>query len=301
MNFKQLEAFVYVADLKSFSKAARALFLTQPTISAHVATLEKELNVRLFVRNTKEVQLSESGQKLYGYARQIADIEERIIKEFLNKSEERKCITIAASTVPAQYLLPQILAVFNEKYPKEQFRMMEMDSAKVVEMVIAHKVEIGFTGAIFDKKHCRYIPFYEDELVIITPNNERYQTLLREEPLENWIGQENFVMRAEGSGTRKEAERQLRTLGITANKLKVVASIENQETMKRSVANGMGISVISKLAVDEEVQAGRLLATSFAGNGSRRALNLVYNKNYPLSGSAGKFVKAVKQIYKVEK
>jgi len=297
MNLKQLEAFVRVAELKSFSKAANALFLTQPTISAHVASLEKELNVRLFVRNTKEVQLSESGQKLYGYARQIADIEECIAKEFLNRSEDRKCITIAASTVPAQYVLPQILATFNEKYPKEQFQMTEMDSAKVVEMVIAHEVEIGFSGAVFDKKHCKYIPFYEDELVIITPNNEKYQALLREETLEDWIVQENFIMRAEGSGTRKEAERQFRALGIAANKLKVVASIENQETMKRSVVNGMGISVISKLAVEEEIQAGKLLATSFAGSGSKRALNLVYNKNYPLSGSAGRFVRVVKQIY----
>jgi len=300
MNLKQLEAFVRVADLKSFSKAANKLFLTQPTISAHIASLEKELNVRLFVRNTKDVQLSESGQRLYKYAKQMGDIEERIAQEFLNKSEDRKCITIATSTVPAQYLVPQILATFSEKYPKEQFQVMEMDSAKVVEMIINHEAEVGFTGTVFDKKHCQYLPFYEDELVIITPNNEKYTKLLGEESLTSWMIHEKFIMREEGSGTRKEAEAQLKKLGIKLSELDVVASIENQETIKRSVANGIGISVISKLAVEEEVQAGKIMSVPFGGKGRKRDLHLVYNKNYQLSASAGKFVKVVKKMYQVK-
>ena len=297
MNLKQLEAFVRVADLKSFSKAANKLFLTQPTISAHVAALEKELNVRLFVRNTKDVQLSERGEKLYGYAKQMGDIEKAIEQEFLKKSEDRKCITIAASTVPAQYLLPQILAMFYEKHPKEQFQVIEMDSAKVIKMILNHEVEVGFTGTVFDKKHCKYIPFYEDELVIITPNNEKYNTLLQEKPLEDWIVHEKFIMRGEGSGTRKEAEAQLKKLGVMPSDLDVVASMENQETIKRSVANGVGISVVSKLAVEEEIQEGKVLGISFGDQGKKRELNLVYNKNYQLSCSADKFVKAVKRMY----
>ena len=97
MNLKQLEAFVEVAQSGSFSKAARKLFLTQPTISAHIAALEKELDVRLFVRNTKEVALSPDGQKLYTYARQILDLTDRIRMEFgRHAQEEKTCITIAA-------------------------------------------------------------------------------------------------------------------------------------------------------------------------------------------------------------
>lgn len=297
MNLKQLEAFVRVANLKSFSKAANQLFLTQPTISAHIASLEKELNTKLFVRNTKDVQMSESGEKLYGYAKQMTEIEECIAKEFLNKSEDRKCITIATSTVPAQYLLPQILAVFNEKHPKEQFKVIEMDSAKVVKMILNHEVEVGFTGTVFDKKHCKYIPFYEDELVIITPNNEKYNMLLQEKNVASWIIQEKFIMREEGSGTRKEAETQLKKLGIMSSNLNVVASIENPETIKRSVANGVGISVISRLAVEEDMRVGKVLGISFGDKEEKRTLNLVYNKNYQLSCSANKFVRAVKKMY----
>ena len=78
MNLKQLEAFVQVAEGGSFSKAAKQLFLTQPTISAHISSLEKELNARLFVRNTKEVKLSDDGKELYRYARQMIDLQKKI-------------------------------------------------------------------------------------------------------------------------------------------------------------------------------------------------------------------------------
>ena len=299
MNLKQLEAFVQVAEFKSFSQAAKKLFLTQPTISAHIASLEKELNVRLFIRNTKDVSLSESGERLYKYAHQIVDIEERIEQEFSNSTQHKKRITIAASTVPAQYLLPQILAIFGDKYPDEQMQLLELDSAKVIQLVAEHEVEVGFTGTVLDEKHCKYLPFYEDELVIITPNNETYQKL-RTEKLSKWLLNEKFIMREEGSGTRTEAESKLEISGIAINQLNVVASIANQETIKRSVAKGMGISIISKLAVEEEIQSGKLCAITFSDTDNKRNLNLVYNKNYQLSSSAAKFIKTVKQMYKIK-
>ena len=105
MNLKQLEAFVKVTEGRSFSKAAKELFLTQPTISAHIASLEKELNTRLFVRNTKEVSLSEDGTVLYEYAKQMVELERKIEYAFLHEEQDApQCITIAASTIPAQYL-----------------------------------------------------------------------------------------------------------------------------------------------------------------------------------------------------
>jgi len=299
MNLKQLETFVKVADLRSFSRAADALFLTQPTVSAHIFALEKRLQTRLFVRNTKTVCLSEKGQRLYQYAKQIIEIETNIEQEFLGKEERSRCITIAASTIPAQYILPGILAVFNEKYPKEQVQLVETDSAKVIDMVVNYQVEIGFTGTILDKKYCKYFPFYEDELVIIAPNTEKYQKLVRDSHLAAWLTMDNFILREEGSGTRKETEQQLKELGINMHELNVVASVENPETIKRSVTSGMGISIISHLAVEEEVKLGKMIRIPLGEHGTKRTLNLVYNKNYQLSGSATKFAKVVKQMYKI--
>lgn len=302
MNLKQLEAFVEVAESGSFSKAAKELFLTQPTISAHISSLEKELDVRLFVRNTKEVSLSEDGQLLYKYARQMIDLENRIEEEF-GKDREigKKCITIAASTIPAQYLLPKVLARFSEKYPKEQLKIMETDSSKVVEQVAEHRVDVGFTGTVLEKKHCRYIPFYKDDLVVITPNTEKYRILGGNKGDISWIQNEGIIMREEGSGTRKEAEKQLKNIGIDPWELNIVASIENQETIKKSVGRGMGISILSRLATEEEVEEGRILAFPIPQADEGRDINVVYNKNYQLSGSAERFVKVVKEVYKVGK
>lgn len=298
MNLKQLEAFVQVAEGGSFSKAAKQLFLTQPTVSAHISSLEKELDARLFVRNTKEVSLSEDGKVLYGYAKQMIELSKKIEETFCTVDEkENHCITIAASTIPAQYLLPGILAKFVEKYPNEQFRITETDSAKVVDQVVEHAIDIGFTGTVLEKKHCRYIPFYRDELVVITPNTEKYRNIRPDSRSLEWVKREPVILREEGSGTRKEAVRQLKNLGIDMESLNVVASIANQETIKKSVENGMGISIISKLAAAEETKAGRLLSFPIHTEDGGRDLNLVYNKNFHLSGSAEKFIRLVKDMY----
>lgn len=301
MNLKQLEAFVCVADKKSFSKAARDLYLTQPTISAHIASLEKELDARLFIRNTKEVSLSEDGTILYSYAKQMIDLEEKIESCFCGekKSDVRK-ITIAASTIPAQYILPGILARFIERFPKEQFKVIETDSSKVIELISGGAADVGFSGTVLERKFCKYVPFYKDELIVIMPNTEKYQALMTKEDL-SWLKNESYIMREEGSGTRKEAEKQLKKYGIDVDQLTVVASMESQEAIKRSVIKGMGISIISKLAAEEEVRAGKVLWCNVPGEGEGRDINIVYNKNFHLSKSAERFIRVVKEMYEIHK
>ncbi len=298
MNLKQLEAFVQIAEGKSFSKAAKELFLTQPTISAHILSLEKELNVRLFVRNTKEVNLSEEGGILYQYARQMIDLEQEIENVFGKSSiKGQQCIRIAASTIPSQYLLPEILSKFSEKYPKEQFNITQTDSTGAVEEVVNHKVDIGFTGTKIEKKNCKYIPFYKDELVVITPTTAKFKQLQESNESLQWVQDEAFIMREEGSGTRKEAEKQLKLSGIDTEKINVVASIENQETIKKSVKNGLGISVISKLAAEEEIEDQSLLYFPFESVKNGRDLFVVYNRNFQLPRAAERFLKVIKEMY----
>lgn len=301
MNLKQLEAFVQVAEGGSFSKAAKELFLTQPTISSHIFSLERELNARLFVRNTKEVSLSEDGIKLYKYAKQMLDLQREIEVTFgMDEEGESHAVTIAASTIPAQYLLPEVLTRFSERYPQEQIRIQETDSSKVVMQIVDHRVDIGFTGTVLEKKHCKYIPFYKDELVIITPNTPKYQELAQGNKEDiSWIKKEHVIMREEGSGTRKEAELQLKGAGVKFAGLDIIASIENQETIKKSVRQGMGISVLSKLATADEVANGEILAFPIPNSDEGRDINLVYNKNYQMTRSAERFIKVVKEVYNI--
>ena len=299
MNLKQLEAFVQVSESGSFSKAAKELFLTQPTISAHISSLEKELNVRLFIRNTKEVSLSDDGKDLYRYAKQITDLEKAIEERFYMDSDDGKhVITIAASTIPAQYLLPKVLMCYRERYPKEQIKIMDTDSSEVVTQVVDHMVDVGFTGTVLEKKHCKYIPFYKDELAVITPDTPEYR-ILKEQNRDDidWIKRKPLILREEGSGTRKEAEKQLKNAGISMEDLDIVASIANQETIKKSVKQGMGITVLSRLAAEDE---DGLLIFPIPGADEGRDINLVYNKNYQTTRSADRFIRIVKEVYDIE-
>lgn len=299
MNLKQLEAFVQVSESGSFSKAAKELFLTQPTISAHISSLEKELNVRLFIRNTKEVSLSDDGKDLYRYAKQITDLEKAIEERFYMDSDDGKhFITIAASTIPAQYLLPKVLMCYRERYPKEQIKIMETDSSEVVTQVVDHMVDVGFTGTVLEKKYCKYIPFYKDELAVITPDTPEYR-ILKEQNRDDidWIRRKPLILREEGSGTRKEAEKQLKNAGISMETLDIVASIANQETIKKSVKQGMGITVLSRLAAEDE---DGLLIFPIPGADEGRDINLVYNKNYQMTRSADRFIRIVKEVYDIE-
>lgn len=300
MNLKQLEAFVKVVETGSFSKTAKELYLTQPTVSAHISALEKELKVRLFIRNTKEVTMSDAGQDLYKYARQMFELECQIAEHFniRKRDSANHCITIAASTIPAQYLLPDVLMVFKKRYPDEQFKLVETDSSEVVSQIVDGMADVGFTGTVLEKKYCRYIPFYKDKLSVITPNTERYQAF-KEEGKEDisWLKEEHVILREEGSGTRKEAQKQLKKAGIDMGELDIIASIDNQETIKRSVRQGMGVSILSRLATKEEVQDGHMLEFTIPESDEGRDINFVYNKNTPLTANVERFIKVIREIY----
>ena len=297
MNLKQLEAFVRVAETKSFSAAAKMLFLTQPTVSAHIASLERELNTCLLIRNTKGVALSESGKELYAYAEQMLELEQKIRERFgLTGRQPGSVLRIAASTIPSLYLLPDIMARFRNEYPEEQLKLFETDSSGVVEMILSHKADVGFTGTVLEKGSCTYIPFYQDELVVLTPSSERYRAR-KNDDIVSWILEEPVILREEGSGTRKEALRLLAQTGVDVSKLNVAAMMENQETIKRSVGSGMGISILSKLAAKEEIDSGKLLAFPLGETGGKRNINVVYDAGYPSLPAADKFIKTVKQMY----
>lgn len=298
MNLKQLEAFVQVAEKRSFSKAAKELFLTQPTVSAHISALEKELKVRLLIRNTKEVELSKEGKLLFGYAKEMIMLEEQIMQAFSRSGEdEEACISIAASTIPFQYVLPEILAKYSEKHPRDKFELVESDSTDVIEKVLSREAEIGFTGTMISKPNCQYIPFFYDELVIITPNTEKFRRMKEEGITMDVFRSEPIIMREVGSGTRVEVEKYLKSFGIAANELKVIASMENQEAIKKSVSKGLGIAMISGLATEGEVAKGELLKFSFPNGRMVRQLYMVQNKNQRNSTAASRLIHLVQEEY----
>lgn len=262
MNLIQLEAFIRVADSGSFSQAARELFLTQPTVSSHISGLEKELNARLFTRTTKRVSLTDQGRLLYRYAYKMLELEKKIFQEFSAEEEESTNLTIAVSTIPSQYILPQVLPGFSGKYPQIQFSVLENDSEGVVKRVLGDEAEIGITGTKLPAYPCQYQVLCRDRLVIITPDTEKFRNMQQNGFSLEELLREPMIMREEGSGTRKEAESYLVSQGIPLSEIRVIATISNQETIKQSVRNGLGISIISSWAAGEDVREGRILEFS---------------------------------------
>lgn len=268
MNLKQLEAFVSVAQYKSFSRAAEALYLTQPTVSAHVGSLEKEWNVRLFVRTTKSVELTEKGKRLYDIAKKMIGLQEEL--ENCVRGSENKGhapIRIAASTVPGQYLLPGILSVFGSENEESRIVLSETDSKGVVELIAQDRADIGFCGTKWPDRGLTYEPVYEDELVLVTPNREPFQTYIHDRvPLKEWLPKECFITREAGSGTRKEVEKQLEAAGIHFSSLHAGMTIENPEMIKQMIRSGGGFSVMSALAVRDMQKRGEVLCRTFSGD-----------------------------------
>lgn len=298
MNLKQLEAFVCVAEVKSFSKAARKLYLTQPTISAHIQALEKELKNRLLVRTTKDVLLSPAGVLLYERAKQMLQLEQKIRRDFaIFNEEEHKKIVVGVSTVPGQYILPRVLPLFLKSYPQNQIWMMESDSEGVIRMVSQGEAEIGFSGNDTDDPNCVCEPFWEDELVIVTPNTEPYRRFLAHGFPIKQLYEEPLLIREEGSGTRQATERYLTQEGIDMSRLRVVASMSSQETIKKSVGGGMGISIMSAAAVNDYVQQGKLLQFPMKEGGVCRKLYMVWNRNNKPGMAARTFIQFVRELY----
>ena len=298
MNLKQLEAFVMIANNKSFSLTAKKLYLTQPTVSAYISKLEYELGEKLFYRTIKEVTLTEAGKKIYIYAKDIIELAEKIENAFKGSSEEgTRRMVISASSIPGTYLLPGILAEFSRTYPNVEMRVQESDSVGVMNDIREHRADLGFVGTATKDREISFMPFCKDELVLITPNNDRYRELKEKKLNLAWIEQEPWIMREDGSGTYKETLHVFEEMGIHSDQLHILARFNNTGAILLSVAQGSGISIVSRLAAQAAVERGDVLDHSLGANGSYRWISIATSSTTPLTDTSRDMIKLVKKMY----
>ena len=299
MEFKQLEAFVAVVENKSFSEAARRLHLTQPTVSAHIQSLEQELNSRLLIRTTKKLTVTQRGLQLYDNASAMLNMRSNIIEEFTGKN--KKIIELAVSTSPSSYLLPEILNAFTNKIPDIYFHSWQSDSLGAVARVLDGSVDLGLVGNIFDEPDCHFVPFRQDKLVIATPVTEHYlkfqqQMALTGTDLAAFLG-EPFIMRENGSGTKKEIDRYLEEQHIPDTSLHIVARMNDLEAIRKSVARGLGISILSACSAQDLADTHQILMFPLSNEAAIRTFYIVYNKNRILKPHVKQFLRFVKEFY----
>lgn len=300
MQLKQLEVFVQVARLKSFSKAAEALYLTQPTVSAHISSLEGDLGAKLVVRSTREIQLTPTGSLLYSYATQILGLCERAEQDVKTASTDiQGSLSVAASTVPSQYLLPRILPHLRKHYPRLFLQVYQGDSSQIAQRVFENGAELGIIGTPIQKAGCLCAPFFSERMVIIAPNTPAYRALdgqisaqiLRKSP---------FLVREPGSGTRKRGEEFLRSIGVEPRSLDLAAQLQSTESILQGVKNGLGLSIVSGIAAADFSNGGGILVFDYDSPLLTRQFYLIHHKNRPHSPAAAMLLQELPRFFRDE-
>lgn len=291
MDFKQLKSFVAVVDYQSFSKAAEQLSMAQPTISTHVRQLEEELGGCLILRTTKSIEITPQGWEAYRYAVKILNLRDRILESC--SEDARSIIRIGASTIPAAYILPDVLPRYSEISPETYFVTNQADSNAIVDGISDGQYDVGIVSRQIQQEELTCVPLCENRMVLITPVTEYYLQMHRNGALITQLLKEPIVMRELGS--KRSADDFLRSIGVDEADLQIVARVNDQETVKNMVVKGMGVSLISEIAARDFVRERRLLKFELDGYRSHQKLYLVYRNRFGISQNVSRFVEFLRR------
>lgn len=291
MEIRQLQTFVYVVQLKSFSRVAERLYLTQPTITSHIQSLEKELGIALLNRSSKEITLTKGGQILYEYALNILDLRDRALFTLdTYKGKIKGTLTLAASSIPEQYVLPELIYAFRKSYPDVIFDIRHYSSTKAIHKIQKYDIEFGMVGAKEDHAKLSFVKLIEDQLVAIAPPHQKNLSGIR--TIEELV-RAPIILREKGSGSRIQFEKALEKFGYSANDLNIVCYLQSTEAIKEAVKKGLGIAIVSEKAIGIEQRFDLLQVLPLEDLNITRNFYFVYPKTRALSPLSDTFKKFV--------
>jgi len=291
VEFKQLEVFVCVARTLNFSKAAEELFISQPSVSAQIRALEKVVGSQLLVRNTKGVALTKAGLQFLLSAKKMLSLRDQAIHSLSGGDREAHgSIDIISSTIPAQHLLPGIIASFQKEWPNVVIRLEQADSHRVLQEMGSFNYDFGLVGSdpVDDRFICHAI--YDDELVLALPKGSQVDAGLIREGFADYILRTPFLMRESGSGTRMEIEKLFSKIGVQVKDLHIPAYFSDAHSILQAVSHGMGVSLISRVATKMFADAGLIDVIEMGDPLFRRQIFLIYNKEILLPQANQAFV-----------
>jgi len=251
----RLKVFRSVALNLSFTKAAQELFISQPAISKHIQELESEFHTRLFDRMGNKILLTHAGQLLLddcepilkGY--QKLDFDMNAIRKKYNGE-----LRIGASTTIAQYVLPEILADFINRYPNTSVSMLSGNSREIETALLSDRIDIGMVEGIISQPQLKYSTFMNDELVAIV--NSKNQLCQKEEISLSELRELPVVLRERGSGTLDVIENSLQKHGMSLSDMNIVMYLGSTESIKQFVGHSDSIGIISVRSVSKEILRG---------------------------------------------
>jgi DNA-binding transcriptional LysR family regulator len=259
-----LETFATAAELNSFTAAAKALGLTQAAVSQRIQALEQDLGVPLFRRQGGRVLLTQAGHRLHDYAHRILSLHREAREQVTGqKSPLTGDLSLAASSVPGEHLLPALLSAFRQGHPHVQVRATVTDSQAVLHQVEQGQAHLGLVGGKRDSPNLEYRCFACDTLVLVVPPGHCWGR--RKRVSLHQLRQQPLIVREAGSGSRWCLEQGLAQAGKSLGDLRVALELGGNEPIKEAVRQGLGLAVLSTRAIDREVQAGQLHALRVEG------------------------------------
>jgi DNA-binding transcriptional LysR family regulator len=293
MADRRLQVFHAVAKHLSFTKAAEALFMTQPAVTFQIKQLEEHFNTRLFERGHGRISMTPAGDVVLEYAERIlalsAELDTRL-KELTG--EVAGLLMIGASTTIAEFLLPRVLGEFKSMHPKVLPRLIVGNSETVESRVAEHTLDIGFIEAPSHLASVVTEVICDDELQVVCAPSHPLARLKNVSPKQ--LLQYPFISRETGSGTREVTDSYLHKAGVASDALSVVMELGSPEALKGLIATGLGFGIMSRVTVASELQLGRVACVPLAPR-LLRQLSVVYPKQKFRSQLVNTFVEFAKE------
>lgn len=286
MNLHQLRIFDAVARHRSYTRAAEELHLTQPAVSAQVRDLERALGVTFFERVGRQISFTEGGRELHTYTRRILDL----VNEARTAMEEtqqlgRGRVTLATVSTAGAYVVPPLLGAFRVRYPGIVISLEVTNRATVHRRLAENEVDLTIMGRPPDGVPHVAKSFLSDQFVVVAAPGSALARIRRLPPQR--LDREPFVMRERGSGTRLLAEEFFRDHGMT---VQIGLELSNTSAVKEAVAAGLGIAILSRHAISQELALRRLVILDVRGFPLSRQWYVVYREDKRLSRAAKAFM-----------
>jgi DNA-binding transcriptional LysR family regulator len=300
ITIQQLEVLMALVEAGSFTRAAVKLSLSQPSLTKQIQNLEEAVGSRLVNRGVTGISLTPEGQIIYGYAKRTIrlreDAKERVVRL---KAQESGHIYVAASTIPATYILPRLLSRLKHTHPDIRVHIQMHDSEETLQIVLNDQAEMGFIGKEPINKKLVVQRLWKDSLVLAVPashplSNRRAVKVeeLREIP---------FIIREKGSATRdiieECLEKQLRT---SLSRFNVICEMGSSEAVKEAILAGLGVSILSVFAIERELKQGMLATVDISDCAVERYFYLIYKKQLSLMKYHKRFFDFVKKFQPFE-
>ncbi len=272
MNFRLFKIFLTVCKVGNMTHAAKELYMTQPSVSQAIVELEKNYGVRLFERLNHRLYLTAAGERLRSYAQHILNLSEQARKELADLSRAGT-VRIGASLTIGAYLLPELVAGFHRQYPEIEVFSLVDNTALIEERILEDQLDLGLVEGPISSPYITEEAYSDDHLVFIASPLHP----LANQPVVSMqeLSGQAFIVREAGSGSQAIFEHAMQAAQVN---WKVAGIYNNNEAVKQAVSANLGLAVVSKIAITEEVRLGKLVSLDVQGLSLKRRFNLIYHQ-----------------------